>query len=127
MNAKNGFEKVVKILYSLNMNREILYYQILNLGIKEKKIRSIKNIDEKIDKIIERYYGRDILFSPYANSKHRLVRLILENDFPTVKEWNLIAEQEGYLSHVSLEYITGYNWKELKKQLINEVKNILLE
>lgn len=124
MNAENGFEKVVKILYSLNMNREILYYQILNLGIKEKKIT---NIDTKIDKIIEKYYDRDILFSPYVNSKHKLVRLILENDFPTVEEWNLIAEQEGYLSHVSLEYITGYNWKELKKQLTNEVKNILLE
>lgn len=124
MDVENGFEKTIKILYSLNMDREILYYQILNLGIKEKKI---KNIDEKIDKIIEKYYGRDILFSPYVNSKHRLVRLILENDFPTVEEWNYIAEQEGYLSHISLEYITGYNWKELKKQLTNEIKNILLE
>lgn len=106
------------------MDRKTLYYQILNLGIKEKKI---KNIDEKIDKIIEKYYCRDTLFSPYVNSKRRLGRLILENDFPTVEEWNDIAEQEGYLSHISLEYITGYNWKQLKKQITLEIKNILLQ
>lgn len=106
------------------MDREVLYYQVLNLGIKEKKI---KNINEKIDVIIEKYYGRNIPFNPYLNSKHKLIRLIIEGEFPTVEQWNSIAAQEGYLSHVSLEYITEKNWKELKKYLTNEIKNILMQ
>ncbi len=106
------------------MDKEELYYQILNLGIKEKKIR---NLNEKLDVIINKYYGRNIPFNPYLNSKNKLIRLIIEGEFPTVGKWNSIAEEEGYLSHISLEYITEKNWKELKKHLTNEIKNILLE
>lgn len=96
---------------------------MLNIGI---KLKHIKNIDEKLDKIIEKYYSRDIYFSPYLNSKNRLIRMIIEGEFPTVEEWNKIAEEEGYLSHVSLEYIGECNWKELKIKLIKELKQILL-
>lgn len=106
------------------MNREVLYYQVLNLGIKGKKI---KNLNEKIDVIINKYYGRNIPFNPYLNSKNKLIRLIIEGEFPTVEKWNEIAEQEGYLSHISLEYITEKNWKTLKKYLTNEIKSILLQ
>lgn len=106
------------------MKKEILYYQMLNIGI---KIRKIKDIESKLDRIIEKYYGRDIYFNPYLNSKNRLVRMIIEGEFPTVEEWNKIAEEEGYLSHISLEYIGECNWKELKIKLIKEVKQILLE
>ncbi|MCI8353143.1 MAG: hypothetical protein HFJ58_06150 [Clostridia bacterium] len=106
------------------MKKEILYYQMLNIGIKVKKI---KDIDIKLDKIIEKYYGRNIYFNPYLNSKNRLVRMIIEGEFPTVEEWNKIAEEEGYLSHISLEYIGECNWKELKIKLIKEIKQILLE
>lgn len=106
------------------MNREVLYYQVLNLGIKGKKI---KNLNEKIDVIIKKYYGRNIPFNPYLNSKNKLIRLIIEGEFPPVEKWNEIAEQEGYLSHISLEYITEKNWKTLKKYLTNEIKSILLQ
>ena len=106
------------------MNKEILYYQMLNIGIKVKKIKDVEN---KLDKIIEKYYGRNIYFNPYLNSKNRLVRMIIEGDFPTVEEWNKIAEEEGYLSHISLEYLGECNWKELKIKLIKEIKQILLE
>lgn len=106
------------------MKKEVLCYQMLNIGIKVKKI---KDIESKLDKIIEKYYGRDIYFNPYLNSKNRLVRMIIEGEFPTVEEWNKIAEEEGYLSHISLEYIGECNWKELKIKLIKEVKQILLE
>lgn len=113
-----------KIVYSFNMNRKVLYYQILNIGIKAK---SIKNIEEKLDRIIEKYYGRKIYFNPYLNSKNKLVRMILEDGFPTVSEWDEIAEDEGYLSHISLEYIAECNWKQFKLNLIKELKTILLE
>ena len=114
-----------KTIYSdIMMNREMLYYQILNIGI---KIKRIKNIDEKLDKIIEKYYGRNIYFNPYINSRNRLVRMLIEDDFPTVEHWDKIAEKEGYLSHISLEYIGECNWKQLKMKLLKEVKEILLE
>lgn len=113
-----------KVIYHFRMNREVLYYQILNIGIKLKKIN---NVEEKLDKIIEKYYERDIYFNPYLNSKNRLIRMIIEDDFPTVEKWNQIAEKEGYLSHISLEYIAECNWKQLKTRLIKEVKQILLE
>ncbi len=106
------------------MKKEILYYQMLNIGIKVKKIKDVEN---KLDKIIEKYYGRNIYFNPYLNSKNRLVRMIIEGDFPTVEEWNKIAEEEGYLSHISLEYLGECNWKELKIKLIKEIKQIMLE
>jgi len=106
------------------MMREELYYQILNLGI---KLKRIKNIDEKLDKIIERYYGRNVYFNPYLNSKNKLARMIIEGDFPTVEEWNKIAEEEGYLSHISLEYIAECNWKQFKIKLLKEIKGLLLE
>ena len=106
------------------MKKEILYYQMLNIGIKVKKIKDVEN---KLDKIIEKYYGRNIYFNPYLNSKNRLVRMIIEGEFPTVEEWNKIAEEEGYLSHISLEYIGECNWKELKIKLIKEIKQIMLE
>lgn len=106
------------------MNKEELCYLILNLGI---KLKRIKNLDEKLDIIIKRYYGRNIYFNPYLNSKNKLVRLVLEDDFPTVEMWNKVAEEEGYLSHVSLEYIGECNWKELRKKIIKEIREILLE
>lgn len=113
-----------KIIYSLNMKKEVLYYQILNIGL---KLKHIKNIDEKLEIIIKKYYGRDIHFNPYLNSKNKLVRMIIDGEFPTVEEWNKIAEEEGYLSHISLEYIGECNWKEFKIKLLKEVKQILLE
>ena len=106
------------------MKKEVLYYQILNIGIKAKKIR---DVDKKLDRIIEKYYGRNIYFNPYLNSKNRLIRMIIEGEFPTVGEWNKIAEEEGYLSHISLEYIGECNWKQLKIKLIKEIKKTLLE
>lgn len=106
------------------MKKEILYYQILNIGI---KLKHISNAEEKLDKIIEKYYGRNIYFNPYLNSKNKLIRMIIDGEFPTVEEWNKIAEKEGYLSHISLEYIGECNWKELKIKLIKELKQILLE
>lgn len=106
------------------MKKEILYYQILNIGI---KLKHVKNINEKLDKIIEKYYGRNIYFNPYINSKNKLIRMIIDGEFPTVEEWNKIAEEEGYLSHISLEYIGECNWKELKIKLIKELKQILLQ
>lgn len=106
------------------MNREELYYQILNLGI---KIEKINQIEDKLDKIFERYYGREVFLNHYLNSKNRLIRLLIEGEFPTVEEWNKIADAEGYLSHVSLEFIAECNWKELKIKLIKEIKMILLQ
>lgn len=106
------------------MDKKVLYDQIVGLGI---KIKKVNNIEEKLDWIIRKYYERDILFNPYLNSKNQLIRMLIKGEFPTVEEWNEIADQKGYLSHISLEYIGECNWKEIKKSLMNEIKDILLE
>lgn len=100
-----------------------IYYGILNIGVDPSKIDSIK---DKIEIIKDTYYKRDVKFSPYKNSKNKLVQLLLEEGFPTVREWNKIAKQEDYFSHISLEYITNCNWKELERKLITELRDILL-
>ena len=112
-----------KVVYSINMDRKTIYYGILNLGIDPSRI---KNIDEKIEILIQTYYVREIKFKPFLNAKNKLIQLILEEGFPTVKQWNTIAKQQDYFSHRSLEYITNCNWKELERSLILEIKSMLL-
>lgn len=104
------------------MDKKVLYYQLSNLGIKLKKVNSL---DEKLDWVIRKYYGRNVFFNPYLNSKNKLIRMLIEGEFPTVEQWNEIADLEGYLSHISLEYIGECNWKQLKKNLLNEIKEML--
>lgn len=102
---------------------DIIRYGILNIGIKRTKI---KNFEKKIELIKEYYYDRKIVLNPYLNSRNKLIRMIIEEEFPNIIEWNKIAQEEGYLSNISLEYIEGCNWRELRKKLIKEIKDILL-
>ncbi len=104
------------------MNKELLYYQILNLGI---KIKKSSNIEEKLENIIKKYYEETDSLNPYINSKNHLVSMMIEGKFPTVDKWDKIAKEEGYLSHISIEYIAGCNWKKLKKNLMFELKEII--
>lgn len=105
------------------MKREFLKYAILNLGIYPSKI---SNFEQKIDLLIETYYSREVNFNTYLKSKNKLIQLIIEGDFPTAEEWDKIAKKEMYLSHLSLKYISGCNWKKFKKVLILEIKDIFL-
>lgn len=41
--------------------------------------------------------------------------------FPSVAEWNFYAKQNDLLSHVSLEYVSKLNWKDLKVKVEREL------
>lgn len=105
------------------MDIDVIKYGILNIGIKRTKI---KNFDEKVKIIKECYFDRDVTLNPYLNSRNKLIRMIIEYEFPNIIEWNKIAQKEGYLSNISLEYIEDCNWRELKRKLMKEIKDILL-
>lgn len=40
-----------------------------------------------------------------------------EGGFPTVAKWNQLAKENHYLSHVSIEYISGLNWHGLRDKI----------
>ena len=105
------------------MKKDELDKCLRKIGIKIKK-EDIK--DKKLEEILEKYYGKEIPFNSYFNTRNYLMRLLIENQFPTIEQWNHIAEREGYLSHISIEYITGCNWKVLRKKLYQEIKEIAL-
>lgn len=105
------------------MDIDVIRYGILNIGIKRTEI---KNFEEKVKMIKEYYFERDVVLNPYLNSRNKLIRMIIECEFPSIVEWNRVAQKEGYLSNVSLEYIEDCNWRELKRKLIKEIKDLLL-
>lgn len=105
------------------MDIDVIKYGILNIGIKRTKI---KNFEKKVQIIKEYYFDREVSLNPYLNSRNKLIRMIIECEFPNIIEWNRIAQKEGYLSNVSLEYIEDCNWRELKRKLVNEIKDLLL-
>lgn len=105
------------------MDKDVIRYGILNIGIKRTRI---KNFDEKVELIEKYYYDRKVVLNPFLNSKNKLMRMIIEDEFPNIVEWNKIAQEEGYLSSVSLEYIENCNWRELRKKLVTEIKELLL-
>ena len=80
----------------------------------------------QVNYIYQKYYCIDFNFDPYHNSKKALIRLLIEGAFPSPKEWDKIAYQEGYYSHLTLEYISNLNWRSfqsfLKKELQDELK-----
>ncbi len=112
-----------KVRYTLTMNREMLKYQILNLGIDPQKIN---NFEEKLDKILEKYYI-EVKFNTYLKSKNKLMQMLIEGVYPSIEEWNSIAKHEKLLSHKSMEYISEKNWKKLRKELLLEIKDLLME
>ncbi len=42
--------------------------------------------------------------------------------FPSVHEWNVLAQKEGYMSSVGIEYITGNNWNEIRQDIKSRIK-----
>lgn len=106
------------------MEKGELYNQLLKSKF---KMKQIENLDERLEEILTLYYGRNIPFNSYLNSKNKLMRALIQDSFPTVEKWNDIAEKEGYLSHISLEYIEQCNWKGIKIKLKKELKTVLFK
>lgn len=114
------FEKSLNIIN--DMKREELILCIKNLV----DIDKIKDIDYKISLIYSSYFSDRQKFKPILESYKKLARLIIEDGFPDVVTWNKIANEEGYYSSISLQYIKNKTWKEIEKEITKEIKDILL-
>lgn len=110
-------------------------------GIRKKLNRSIskygldseitRRLSDDIDEKINEYYKsiEQIKFPKSSNiheyrekSYNALKNVTLENGkFPTVMQWNRIANERGYLSHISLEYTLKTNWNDLRMRVLREL------
>jgi len=104
------------------MKREELILCIKNLV----DIEKVKDIDYKISLIYANYFSDRQKFMPILESHKKLARLLLEDGFPDTTTWNKIADEEGYYSSTSLQYIKNKNWKEIEKEITREIKDLLL-
>lgn len=50
------------------------------------------------------------------NELEKITRML--GRFPTVKEWNLYAQKNKFLSNQSIEYIYGKNWNQLRDKIL---------
>ena len=90
-----------------------------------------RKISDEIDKKINEYYKnieqmkypQNSNMNEYKEKSYQKVKEIVLNTkkFPTVKQWNKIAKEEGLLSHISLEYIMKTNWNNLRVKTLREL------
>ena len=85
-----------------------------------------KNIERNIEKIYNKYYSRRKNFQSYQESKKKLAQLIIEGNFPNAKEWNIIATREGFYSSNSIKFIEECTWKDIEKNIIQDIKRLLM-
>lgn len=103
------------------MDKEELKILILNV------VNEVKNIDKKVEIIIEKYYKQTYL-NPYLRTKNKLTQILIEEgEIPSVERWNEIAAKDGYFSSTSIKYIEDCNWKKLEQNIKRELKNLLEE
>ena len=107
--------------------RKKLNKAISQYGINSKEVRKIS---DELDRKIAEYYKsiEHIKYPPnskmleYKNiSYKKLKEITIKNKrFPTVIEWNNIAKEKGYLSHLSIEYMMKTNWNDLRVKTLRE-------
>lgn len=104
--------------------REKLHKNIDEFGIDSKQVR--KTSDE-LDKLINEYYNArkypedSEMYKAYQESLEH-IKMIIDTfgAFPTTKEWNKYAKEQGLLSVTSLEYISGCDWNKLRSRIMNK-------
>ena len=59
----------------------------------------------------------------YKEKSYQKIKEIVLNTkkFPTVKQWDKIAKEKGFLSHISLEYMMKSNWNNLRVKTLREL------
>lgn len=119
---KNNYLKIIKGIRK-KLNKAVIKY-----GLNSNETRKIS---DEIDKKINEYYNsiKQIEYPPnnilYENKEkaYKKIKEITYNNkkFPTVQQWNQIAKDKGYLSHISLEYMLQTNWNNLRTRILREL------
>lgn len=117
--VENGFDnKNIKYIIKRDLDMDKIREYILKAN------NYSEDIEEKASLIFNKYY-KHINFQPYLNTRNKLIQMIVEEEFPTTKEWNKIANEEGYYTSISIKFIEGCDWKRLKKKLQEELQELL--
>ena len=90
-----------------------------------------RKLSDEIDKKINEYYKsieqikypkKSKMYEYKQKSYQAIKQITIENKkFPTVSQWNKIAKEKGYLSHISLEYMLQTNWNDLRIRILREL------
>lgn len=111
--------------------RAKLHFNIDRHGLDSKQVR--KTSDE-LDRLINEYYNSkkysedSDMYKAYNKSLEDIQMIIdIFGNFPTTKEWNKYAKEQGLLSVASLEYISGCNWHGLKKKFVEKNRKFLFD
>ena len=73
----------------------------------------------------QRFYTKDQFFYQiYQKSYQQLKEVTKQNKkFPATKQWNQYAYQNQLLSNISIQFISGENWNQLRKKILRELNN----
>ncbi|MFR8103695.1 MAG: hypothetical protein ACLU8F_01195 [Clostridia bacterium] len=76
---------------------------------KDKKI----DLDEEIEKYVNERYPKRF---EYVNKSLAALEMIvkLNKKIPPDDIWNKVAEENGFLSNISIEYIEDKNWRDVR-------------
>lgn len=89
-----------------------------------------QRISERLDKLINEQHSHEIEYPYGAELKElyyisyaHLKKITKEyGEFPTIKQWTKYAKEMGLLTSVSIEYISGINWNNLRDLILLELK-----
>ena len=109
--------------------RNILYKAIDVFGLNSHETtKASQKMNEEIYKIQtinsnEKYPQNNNMMLNYIRSYEAMKRLTKRNKkFPTETEWNIYAHKAGYLSTISMEYVSSKDWSGLRKDVLSELE-----
>ena len=94
--------------------REKMHLYIQKYGINSKEVMKVS---QELDYLILKEFKTQIC----QETMQALIEYSEINDFPSTKEWDKYAKQNGYLSHISLKYKLGLKWNEIKNLVISKI------
>ena len=95
--------------------REKMHLYIQKYGINSKEVMEVS---KELDCLILKEFKTQIC----QETMQALIEYSKINDFPSTKEWDEYAKQNGYLSHISLKYKLGLKWNEIKNIVISKIE-----
>lgn len=98
-----------------NGNRETIDERYHKKSIQKHKLYKDKKIDldEEIEKYVNERYPKRF---EYVNKSLAALEMIvkLNKKIPPDDIWNKVAEENGFLSNISIEYIEDKNWRDVR-------------
>lgn len=112
------------IYKAIREKKKELNETIMKFGVNSKET---VNISKEVEELINEYYKESRIrefpeessIPKYFHESYKALKTYtLENGvFPSIVEWNKYANRFGYLTNISLEYITMMDWEEIRRKI----------